>query len=63
MIEKKQGYALNSLPKDILSLGRIYNSIKDDMGKREDYFDLPNLEKRFAKEFKAVKANERRTMK
>lgn len=61
MIEKKQGYALTSFTeKDILSLGRIYNSIKDDMGKREDYFDLAKPaqeeESDLAKEFKAVKA-------
>ena len=26
---------------DMLRLGKIYNSIKDGMAKREDYFDLP----------------------
>ncbi len=41
MIEKKQGYRFESFTeKDVLSLGKIYNSIKDGMGKREDYFEV-----------------------
>lgn len=41
MIEKKAGYKFeNFTEKDVLSLGKVYNSIKDGIGKREDYFDI-----------------------
>lgn len=41
MIEKRQGYAFESFTeKDILSLIKVYNSINDGMGKREDYFEV-----------------------
>lgn len=57
MIEKRAGYKLeNFIEKDVLSLGKVYNAIKDGMGRREDYFELdkpeppPNdLEKEFKK--------------
>ena len=40
MIER-QGYAFESFTeKDILSLIKVYNSINDGMGKREDYFEV-----------------------
>lgn len=41
MIEKRSGYKLeNFTEKDVLGLGKVYNSIKDGIGKREDYFEL-----------------------
>lgn len=40
MIEKKVGVKLDSFTeKDVLSLGKIYNSLKDGMSKREDFFE------------------------
>jgi len=40
MIEKKIGVKLNSFTeKDVLSLGKIHNSLRDGMSKREDFFD------------------------
>lgn len=47
MIEKKAGYKFeNFTEKDVLSLGKVYNSIRDGIGKREDYFEVekPKLE-------------------
>jgi len=41
MIEARQGYSFESFTeKDILSLIKVYNSINDGMGKREDYFEV-----------------------
>jgi hypothetical protein len=56
MIEKKIGVKFdNFTEKDVLSLGKIYNSLKDGMAKREDFFedDKPQQgEDPLAKEFK-----------
>jgi hypothetical protein len=41
MIEKRQGYAFESFTeKDVIALIKVYNALKDDMGKREDYFEV-----------------------
>ncbi|MFZ5688638.1 MAG: hypothetical protein ACOY9Y_10785 [Bacillota bacterium] len=41
MIEKRVGYKLeNFTEKDVLSLGKIYNSLRDGVGNREDYFEV-----------------------
>jgi len=41
MVEKRQGYGFEAFTeKDVLSLARVYNALKDDMGKREDYFEV-----------------------
>lgn len=41
MIKKKMGYKLeNFTEKDLLSLGKTYNAIKDGVCKREDYFEV-----------------------
>lgn len=41
MVEKRQGYGFEAFTeKDVLSLGRVYNALKDDMGRREDYFEV-----------------------
>lgn len=40
MIEKKIGVKIDSFTeKDVLSLGKIYNSLKDGMSKREEFFE------------------------
>ena len=56
MIEKRMGYTLESFTeKDILSLGKVYNSIRDGIGKRSDYFEVekPRVETSdLAEEFK-----------
>lgn len=40
MIEKKIGVKLDSFTeKDVLSLGKIHNSLRDGMSKREDFFE------------------------
>lgn len=54
MIEKKQGYKIAKFTaKDVSGLVGIYNSIKDGMGKKEDYFeDTPAPENDIDTEFK-----------
>lgn len=56
MIEKKVGVKFdNFTEKDVLSLGKIYNSLKDGIAKREDFFEdeTPQPEKdHLAEEFK-----------
>lgn len=62
MIEKKIGVKLDSFTeKDVLSLGKIYNSLKDGVSKREDFFeaDKPQPEAdALAEEFKRAMAKE-----
>lgn len=46
MIEEHFGYKVSAFTEqDLLKLKRIGTSIKDGMGKREDYFDIPGTEK------------------
>jgi hypothetical protein len=59
MVEKRQGYKIDVFTaKDGVELQKIYNSLKDGMGKREDYFEVaatppPNdLEKEYEEHFK-----------
>ena len=41
MIQKRIGYAFeNFTEKDVLSLGKIYNSLRDGVGKREEFFEI-----------------------
>lgn len=41
MIEKRAGYTFDKFTeKDIVNLVKVYNSIKDGIGKREDYFEM-----------------------
>jgi len=41
MIEQRQGYAFESFTeKDVIALIKVYNAIRDDIGKREDYFEI-----------------------
>ncbi len=58
MVEKRQGYGFEAFTeKDVLSLGRVYNALKDDMGKREDYFEVARptgQDSELADEFKKV---------
>lgn len=58
MVEKRQGYGFEAFTeKDILSLGRVYNALKDDMGRREDYFEVARptgQDSELADEFKKV---------
>jgi len=59
MIEKRQGYTIDRFTaKDGIDLQKIYNAIKDDIGKRDDYFEAekptppPNdLEAEFQRHF------------
>lgn len=40
MIEKRAGFKFESFTeKDVLDLGKVYNSLKDGMAKREDFFE------------------------
>lgn len=62
MIEKRIGVGIESFTeKDVLSLGKIYNSLKDGMSKREDFFeaDKPKPEEdALAEEFKRAMEKE-----
>ncbi len=41
MLEKNMGHPIEACSElDLISMGKIYNSLKDNYGKREDYFDL-----------------------
>jgi hypothetical protein len=54
MVEKRQGYKIDKFTaKDGAELQKVYNSIKDGMGKREDYFEIEKVapEKDLAAEF------------
>jgi len=57
MIEKKIGVNIDSFTeKDVLSLLKVYNSLKDGMSKREDFFEAdkpPTPETNIDAEFKA----------
>jgi len=57
MIENKVGVKIDSFTeKDVLSLGKIYNSLKDGMSRREDFFEedkQPTAESKVEAEFKA----------
>lgn len=59
MVEKKIGVSFDSFTeKDVLSLGKIYNSLKDGMSKREDFFEAektPPATDPLAEEFKQTK--------
>ena len=58
MIEKRVGCKLEAFTeKDSLSLIKVYNSLKDGMGKREDFFEVerPQTEDPLAEEFKKAK--------
>lgn len=59
MIEKKVGTkAENFIPKNIVDLGSIYNSIKNNFAPIEQYFDMPNAaEKEAAETTKKLKAS------
>ncbi len=59
MIEKKIGTkAENFIPKNIVDLGSIYNSIKNNFAPIEQYFDMPNAaEKQAAETTKKLKAS------
>lgn len=59
MIEKKIGTkAENFIPKNIVDLGSIYNSIKNNFAPIEQYFDMPNAaEKEAAETTKKLKAS------
>jgi len=44
MIEKKLGHKMEATSQqELINLQKIYRSLKDGMGKREDYFEVPNL--------------------
>ncbi len=62
MIEQRIGSNLEACTeKDLLSLGKIYNSIRDGMGKREDYFEIKSTvpdSGSLADEFKSQKKPE-----
>jgi hypothetical protein len=57
MIEKRIGVGLDSFTeKDLLGLIKVFNSLKDGIGKREDFFDIdkpPTVESNIDAEFKA----------
>ena len=57
MIEKKIGVKIDSFTeKDVMALIKVFNSLKDGMGKREDFFDAevpPTTESNIDAEFKA----------
>jgi len=57
MIEKKIGVKIDSFTeKDVLALIKVFNSLKDGMGKREDFFEEekpPTSESKVEAEFKA----------
>ena len=63
MIEKKIGVKLdNFTEKDVLSLGKIHNSLRDGMSKREDFFDAEKpsgTESNIEAEFKADQAKKK----
>ena len=57
MIEKRVGVSIESFTeKDVIALLKVYNSLKDGMGKREDFFEAeitPTAESNIDAEFKA----------
>jgi hypothetical protein len=45
MIEKRLNHSIHSIDvHELVGLGKIYNSIRDNMSKIEDYFDKPKIE-------------------
>jgi len=45
MIEKRAGYKIDLFTeRDIIGLIKVYNSIRDGIGKREDYFEIEKLQ-------------------
>jgi len=53
MLEKNIGCNMDAFSlRDILKLGKIYNSLKDGMSNREDYFELPKPKSAAEEEFK-----------
>jgi len=63
MIEKKIGVKIDSFTeKDVLALIKVFNSLKDGMGKREDFFEeavTPTPESGIEAEFKADQAKKK----
>jgi hypothetical protein len=58
MIEARAGYRVDIFTEqDLLELSKVYNSLKDGMGKREDYFEVeaPVKADNLAEEFEQVK--------
>lgn len=63
MIEKRAGFKFESFTeKDVLELGKIYNSLKDGVAKREDFFEVVAAGKlkkdTLAEEFDKAKSRE-----
>ena len=58
MIEKRVGVSIESFTeKDVIALLKVYNSLKDGMGKREDFFEAeitPTAESKVEEEFRLV---------
>ncbi len=59
MIEKRLGHKIDATNvHEVISLGKIFNSLRDNMGKIEDFFEKPKAEQPAATEEDAEAANE-----
>jgi hypothetical protein len=55
MLENYIGYPVDNFDmNDIKTLGPIYNSLKDGIAKREDYFEMPRTASQTEQEFQAA---------